>query len=388
MHPRRPTASAAPAAATATPARANEATLALGLVAGLLGLGLTACGGGAVGPASTGAPSTAPVVVAGDGVLCDLSTRIAGADLQVRCLLAAGDNPHQFRLTPAQKRDLGAASLVLINGYGLTPALAQLPGAVHVAELAVPDSPLLVGGTPGQADAAQHGGPEERHDPHHDEAHTDGDDHDHGAGDRDPHVWHDPRQASAMAQLVGERLAQRRPAAAPAIRQRSAALIALLGELDQWNRRQLASIPRGPGSTAPPLATGHRAFTSLARRYGLRELPVVDGGSSSSSLRPQAFEGVVRQLQRERVPRLFAEQLPPPRNLERISQLSGVPIASQALVADGLARTATGGDDTSEGSGNLMATLTANTCAISEGLGGRCDRAGERELVNRWRAIR
>ncbi len=349
------------------------------LAAGLLALGLLACaprtrapappaaGSGAPGPGAAG-----PGVVAADGVLCDLTSRIAGPDLPVRCLLAPGDDPHQFRLTPAQKRDLAGAALVLINGYGLTPSLSQLEGAVPVAELAVPDSPRL---TPPERPGAAEPGGEDGH------GHGAEAAHDHGHGDRDPHAWHDPRQAGAMAQLVGERLARLAPPAAAGIRRRSTALAALLEELDDWNRRQFATIPRGAAGAAPPLATGHRALASLARRYGLRELPVVDGSSSSSSPRPQAFAAVVRQLQEERVPRLFAEQLPPPRSLERISQLSGVPIAAEPLVADGLARGA-------DGRGNLMATLTANTCTVSTGLGGRCDRGGQRQLIGRWDAIR
>lgn len=340
--------------------------LTAGLAPPLLGLalGLSACGSSPLEP--TGG-RTAPLVVAADGVLCDLTTRLAGPDLRVRCLLAPGDDPHQFRLTPAQKRDLTGASLVLINGYGLTPAVAALPGAVAIAELAVPESPQLPGpAQPLPPTSADHG--------HDDHGH-----HDHG--NQDPHVWHDPRQASAMVRLVGERLARLAPTDAAAIRRRASTMTSLLAALDQWNGRQLATIPRDANGQAPPLASGHRAFTSLARRYGLRELAVVDGSSSSKSLRPQAFEAVVRQLKQERVPILFAEQQPAPRNLERISALSGVPMAAEPLLADGLAAG-------SDGDGDLMLTLTGNTCAIAEGLGGQCDREGQRQLIRQWEAIR
>ncbi|MEB3209461.1 MAG: zinc ABC transporter substrate-binding protein, partial [Synechococcus sp.] len=77
-----------------------------------LALGLTSC---------RLAPSAD--VIAADGVLCDLARRLAAADLEVHCLLRPGDDPHQFRLTPQQSRELSQAPLVLINGYGLTPAL-------------------------------------------------------------------------------------------------------------------------------------------------------------------------------------------------------------------------------------------------------------------------
>jgi ABC-type Zn uptake system ZnuABC Zn-binding protein ZnuA len=333
------------------------ASLALALAAAV---GLQAC--------RTAPPAD---VIAADGVLCDLTQRLAAGDLRVSCLLQPGDDPHQFRLTPQQSRELSQAQLVLINGYGLTPALAELSKpvtsqtkTVAVAELAVPNSPVLDTAPPKTADPHQH---------HESDTH-DGDGHAHG--DRDPHVWHDPAQAAALVTEVARQLSQLKPTAQERITARAQAMTATLQQLDAWNRRQLATIP-----AARPLATGHRAFASLARTYGLQELAVVDATSSSDSLRPQAFQAVVEQLRRERVPMLFAEQLPAGKALQRVSSLSGVPIATSPLVADGLAAEP-------DGYGNLVATLAANTCLVVNGLGGRCDASGQQALSQRWQAIR
>jgi ABC-type Zn uptake system ZnuABC Zn-binding protein ZnuA len=84
---------------------------------------------------------------------------------------------------------------------------------------------------------------------------------------------------------------------------------AVLQQLNSWNTAQFASVPAPP----PPLASGHRAFASLAQAYGLRELALVDAHSSSETLRPEEFRLVVEQLRTEQVPQLFAEQLPAPR---------------------------------------------------------------------------
>jgi len=312
-------------------------------------------------------------VIAADGVLCDITQRLAASDLRVSCLLQPGDDPHQFRLTPQQSRELSQAQLVLINGFGLTPALAELtkPGSsqtktVAVAELAVPNSPVLEAAPPKTADSHQH----------HDEDGQHHDEDEHAHGDRDPHVWHDPTQAAALVLLVAQQLQQLKPAAQAPIAARAQAMTATLQQLDDWNRRQLATIP-----TPRPLATGHRAFASLARAYGLQELAVVDASSSSDNLRPQAFQAVLEQLRREQVPMLFAEQLPAGKALQRVSSLSGVPIAAAPLVADGLAAEP-------DGNGNLVATLAANTCLIVNGLGGRCDPSGQQALSQRWQAIR
>jgi zinc/manganese transport system substrate-binding protein len=290
-------------------------------------------------------------VVAADGALCDLTQRLAANNLGVACLLGPEDDPHQLQLNPAQTRQLRQAKLVLINGYGLTPALQQLPGAVKVAEIAVPNSPELTA---------------DQQNDHQEHAHS----HGHHHGDQDPHVWHDPRQAAAMTALVSERLERLAPNHAAQIQARAKAMQASLLNLHQWNLKQFSSIPE-----PRILASSHRAFVSLANSYELEELPVVDAMSSSDALRPQALADAVSSLKSRGVRSLFAEQVPAPKTLERISSLSGVPIAPQPLRAD------TGG-------ANLMSTLTNNTCLIVDALGGRCDRAGQSALIQEWERIR
>ena len=286
-------------------------------------------------------------VIAADGALCDLTQRLAANSLRVSCLLGPQDDPHQLQLTPAQTRQLRQAKLVLINGYELTPALQRLPGVVKVAEMAVPNSPDLAADQP-----------------------SDHDDHGHSHGERDPHVWHDPRQAAAMTALISERLQRLAPREATQIQARSKAMQASLLSLHEWNLKQFNSL-REPRI----LASSHRAFASLARAYGLQELPVIDAMSSSDALRPQALANAVRDLQAKGVRSLFAEQTPAPKSLARISSLSGVPIAPQALRAD-------------SGGANLVSTLTANTCLLVEALGGRCDRTGQAALIRAWSRIR
>jgi ABC-type Zn uptake system ZnuABC Zn-binding protein ZnuA len=151
-----------------------------------------------------------------------------------------------------------------------------------------------------------------------------------------------------------------------------------LADLDTWNRHQLATIPSQAAGEKPVLASSHRAFISLTRAYGLQELAVLDGSSGSHVLRPEGLDASLKQLRRLGVRQLFSEAIPPSKALLRLSALSGIPIAPAALVADGLA----------PGQPSLPATAIANTCLISEGLGGRCDRDSAKVLQSRWQAIR
>ena len=283
-----------------------------------------------------------PSIVAADGVLCDLTQRLVQSAAEVNCLVPPGEDPHSLRLTPQQKRQLGQAQVVLINGYNLSPSLQGLAGSKAVAELAVPDSPKL--------------------DPQ----------------SADPHVWQDPAQGQALVRWLHRELGALLPAEARAMDRRAKAMESVLADLDTWNRRQLATIPGQAAGQKPVLASSHRAFISLVRAYGLEELALLDGSSGSHVLRPEGLDATLKQLRRLGVRQLFSEELPPPKALLRLSALSGIPIAPAALVADGLA----------PGQPSLPATAIANTCLISEGLGGRCDRQSGQALQTRWLAIR
>ena len=293
--------------------------------------------------AATTSAVAGPRVIAGDGVLCDLSQRLAPSQVQVDCLLGPGDDPHHFRLTPSQSQAVAQSSLLLVTGGGLTPALERLPNRVAIVDRLPPD--------PGDRDR------------------------------QDPHLWHDPAQATLMVREVAAQLAVLVPQSRGEIEARSAALQSLLADLDRWNRRQLATIPLGPDGQRPPLAMAHRALSYYSGAYGLQEMPLVDQDSTSSSLRPAQFAAVVSQLGQRRVPALFREPGEIGRSLQRISELSGVPIAPTPLVVDGLARAADGSPR------SLMATLVANTCALSQGLKGQCDSDAGARLQQQWEAI-
>ncbi|MEB3243687.1 MAG: metal ABC transporter substrate-binding protein [Cyanobacteriota bacterium] len=277
-----------------------------------------------------------PLVVAGDGILCDLTRTLASDQARVVCLIPPGADPHQAVLRPSDRQALAEARLVLINGYNLSPALARIPSRarrVAVAELAVPGSP-----------------------------------------GRDPHVWHDPAQAAAMARVVEAEL---KPvlagAAGVGLRRRGQAVGGVLSELGRWAEVQIDSVP----PRARVLVTEHRAFSSLARRFGLRELPLLDAFTTAGVLRPASLAAMAKAVRDSGTRQMFAEALPISKTLRRISRASGVPVNPTPLVADGLAP-----------GRSTVQTATGNVCTVVQGQGGRCDSAGADRLAQRWAAIR
>lgn len=280
--------------------------------------------------------SSPPLVVAADGVLCDLTRTLAADQARVTCLIPAGGDPHQAGLRPRDRQAIADASLVLLNGYGLTPALTRISGGapkVAVAEQAVPAS-----------------------------------------RGRDPHVWHDPAQAAAMVQVVEARLATLLPSgSAAAVRRRSQAAKAVLADLGRWIEVQIDTVP----TRSRVLVTEHRAFSSLARRFGVRELPLLDSYTTARVLRPASLNAITKAVRESGTRQLFAESLPISKTLRRISRVSGVPVNPSPLVADGLAP-----------GRSTVQTATDNVCIFVSGQGGRCDSPASAELARRWASIR
>ena len=132
---------------------------------------------------------TSPKVVASYSVLCDLTQQIAQDTADVTCLIEAGKDPHLYSATPADRRAIETADLVLYGGYGFEPDIIQMVEAtdgdtpeIAVSELAVSE-PLLGG-------HHDHGHGEEDHDDHGEEGHDDHGEEDHDDHDEEGHDDH------------------------------------------------------------------------------------------------------------------------------------------------------------------------------------------------------
>ena len=277
-----------------------------------------------------------PSVVAVDGVLCDITRSLVQGAARVTCLIPPGADPHGVALRGSDRQALSNARLVLINGYNLTPAMKRIrvsAPVVAVAERAVPRNKAL-----------------------------------------DPHVWHDPALTSAMVQESASALQPVLGSGqAGALRRRTEAIQAVLKQLGSWSAKQLQTVP----SAQRVLVSEHRAFSAFARRYGIRELPVIDAYASGGTLRPSSLSAISRAIRESGAKAIFAEALPASKTLRRISSVSGVPIAKQPLYADGQAP-----------GKSLIQTATANVCAFVTAQGGRCDQQSASALQQQWVAIR
>ena len=275
-------------------------------------------------------------MVAIDGVLCDLTRTLVAKDVKVVCLIQPGSDPHNYRLKPSDRQALSNASLVLHNGFKLTPSANKISGSAKVIAVAEKALPANDGS--------------------------------------DPHVWHDPANSAAMVAVVADRLAPVLPASQrSALAARAAEAINVLNAVGDWGTKQFATIPENQRV----LVSEHQAYSHLTNRYGLRQITMLDSFTTGGLLRPSSLRTITAEVQGSGAQALFPESLPVSKTLRRISRSTGVPINGAPLFADGLAPNR-----------STVGTATLNICTVVKGQGGQCDQAAADALIARWSAIR
>ncbi len=320
-----------------------------------------------------------PQVVASHSVLCNMAEQIAQDTVNLTCLIDAGQDPHTYSATPADRRAIEDADLVLYGGYEFEPEIIQMADAtdtpapkVAVSEVAVPD-PLM--GEP--HDHGAHGHAEdEAHDHAEDEAHdhAEGEAHDHAEGEAhdhaegelepDPHVWHDAEHGIAMAKVIQAQLSEVSPENAELYDTNAEALIAQLEQLDTWIQTQIDTV----SEASRTLVSTHDALGYYANAYGLEIEPALDSFSTESRPSAANIKELTEVVEAKSIPSIFVESTSNPGLIEAVSRETDIAVSQDPIYADGL-----GAPETS--AATYQGMLVTNTCTIVDGLGGTCDQA-------------
>ncbi|MEO1390597.1 MAG: zinc ABC transporter substrate-binding protein [Cyanobacteria bacterium J06634_6] len=321
----------------------------------------------------------APQVTASYSVLCDMAEQIAENTIDLTCLIDAGQDPHAYSATPADRRAIEDADLVMYGGYGFEPEIIQMVEAtdtpapkVAISEVAV-SQPLL-------GEAHDHGAHAEGDD-HSEEAHAEGEDHDHeehAEGDdhaegelaSDPHVWHDAENGVAMVKVVQEQLSEVSPENAELYEANAENLIAQLEQLDTWIQSQVDTVP----ASGRTLISTHEALGYYANAYGLEIEPVLDSFSTEAQPSAADVKQLTEVVESKAVSSIFVESTSNPGLIETVSRETDIKVSQDPIYADGLGEAGTA-------AASYQGMLIANTCTIVDGLGGTCDRDEAEDLL-------
>ncbi|WP_235828028.1 metal ABC transporter substrate-binding protein [Brevibacillus migulae] len=288
---------------------------------------LTACSGGAA-PAATGNQS------AEDGKLTIYTTiyplqyvasRIGGQWADVKSIVPAGIEPHDFEPSAQEMVALSNADLFVFNGAGLES------WAEKAAEGFDPNQVKVVNATEGLTLLK----PEEGHaagETHEGEAHTDesaasepageaAHEHEHEHGDFDPHVWLDPAMLKDQAAKVKDAMVAADQAHKADYEKNYEQLASDLDALDKDFKAMVEKAAR------KEFVVSHSAFSYLAHKYGLEQIGIA-GVNPSDEPSPSEMKALIEEVKEHQIQVIFFETLVSPKVAEVIAREAGVKTAT------------------------------------------------------------
>lgn len=278
------------------PARTASSRAVTALAAMMIGsLAIAACGSGT--GLSSSAPGDSVKVVTAFYPLQYAAEQVGGDKVTVTNLTPPGVEPHDLELTPAQVAEIQSADLVLYVP-GFQPAVDEA--------IAAEASDKAVDVTKGlnllAADPSQ---------PSDGAAET---------SRRDPHVWLDPANMSAIGATVAKSLATSDPADQQAFNQRSSQFAASMTNLSKQFSDTLRSC------TVKDMVVSHEAFAYLAKAVGLTQVGI-SGLSPDAEPSPARLAQVAELVKSKGVKTIYYETLVDPKVAKTLADETGAKAA-------------------------------------------------------------
>jgi len=270
-----------------------------------------------------------PKVVATFSVLGDLLSNIAGDKIEVVTLVGPDSDTHVYEPKPSDVAKIANAVAIFEIGVGLEHWLDKLyQSSSSKAKRHVVTSGLtLLDGSDDE--------PEKK------DAKKDKDKAKAKEEDKDPHVWHDVKNAMHMVRQMRDQLMKVDPANASFYQTKTLAYLLKLEELDTWVFSQVATVPRARRK----LVTNHDTFNYFAKRYGFDIVGDALGSTSTEGAEPSPKDIVklIRKIKDAKVPVIFAENIESNKLIKRLATEAGVRLGPE-LFTDALGKAGSPGE--------------------------------------------
>lgn len=295
-----------------------------------------------------------PIVVVSHDVLCDLTKTIAADTIELNCLQDSGQNIHTYSPTPADKKAIESAQLILYGGYQLEPTITKL---IQASNNPAPKIPIYERAVSQPIMVKEHHHEGEDINDHHTAEETNEEE----ELQADSHVWHNVNNVMTIVELLQSLLVQMNPNEAVLYLQNAQALSKQLGQLNVWIGEQIATIPQGKNI----LVTAHDSLNYYAQTYDFADYKTLQGLGEDAGSTAARLGTLATKIQEIGVATIFAEAGESDRLIKTIAREANVQVGETPLLTESLGQPGTPTD-------NYMGMMTTNTCAIVEGLGGEC----------------
>ncbi len=235
----------------------------------------------------------------------DFTNKIAGDFIDLKLIVPAGAEPHDFELSAKTLAEMENADLIILNGLEFETWTDSLPDSLSskIVSLGENVNPL----------------PYEEHlhegDSHSNEEHIeDGHSHD---SEYDPHVWLDPLRALQMSEIIYENLSDLDPENKTIYESNFNNLKGKFIDLD-LEYKQLETV-----QNKKEIIVSHNAFSYLAERYGL-EFHSISGISPESEPSLKVLSEITDLVNSEGIKVLFFEELANEKIIHTLADETGV----------------------------------------------------------------
>ncbi len=230
--------------------------------------------------------------------LGDIVGRIAGDKVDLKILLAPGQNPHSFQISPRDLVSLTDAELLIVNGFGLEEFLDELlAGSNYSGRLVVASegiTPYISTEIEGEIDPDHSGA--------------------------DPHVWLNPINIKIWVDNISETLTNMDPLNKDYYQDQAGIYIQEIENLDKWIRNELAAIP----VENRELVSDHGSLGYFAREYGLQEIgAVIPGLTTEAETSGQQLAELIDSIRYYQVKAVFVGEDFNPSLAERVTEETG-----------------------------------------------------------------
>lgn len=273
-------------------------------------------------------------VVATTNFISDLVRHVGGDRVHVSALMGPGVDPHLYKATAGDVRDLVDADLILYGGL-------ELEGKMGDVFERIGEQRPTVAVTRDMPRAQLHESP----------LHP---------GRYDPHVWFDITLWEHAAGTVAAALGEVDPTHADDYVANARKYVRELHVLDRWARALLQTIPE----RRRVLVTSHDAFRYLGARYGI-DVVAIQGISTATEATTADVERVAKVIADRGVKSVFVESSMPPQTIEAVLA-SARRRGQDATIGRSLYSDAAGEQDTPDGT--YIGMVRHNIRAIVEGL--------------------
>lgn len=301
----------------------------------ILTIGFFGCGNQ---PASTSFTTTTveeklPRVVATTSIICDLTRKVAEYTINIDCLVPPGTNPYEYQPKREDIQAIEQANLILYSGYNLEPELLKLiqetpnsASKVAVSQQAVTQ--------PKQLQKS-------------------------GQTVTNPYIWHDPKNAIRMVEIISKNLEQLEPDNATIYSSNAQQIKNELTQLDTWIKSRIDTIP----TNQKTLVTTSDALSYYSNAYGISLAGIFRDINTGEKPNAATVNNLVKAIQQTQVPTIFADTTTNPQVVQSIAAEANVKMSARKLYINGLEKAGSEAD-------TYQKMMIANTRTIVEGLGG------------------